>query len=61
MCVYSGGCKSIINEIIRDDRMPYFENGTYPDMIFNIHSLGTRRSLGILFEGLITQLAVDKL
>ena len=54
MAVFSGGCKSTINDICRDDRMPSFEDGTYPDMIFNIHSLSTRRSMGILFEGLAT-------
>ena len=29
-------------------------------MILNIHSLATRRSMGILFEGVVTQLAVNE-
>ena len=58
MAVFSGGCKATISAIIRDDKIPYFEDGSQPDMIMNIHSLATRRSMGILFEGVITQLAV---
>ena len=53
MSVFSGGCKATVSRIIPDHRMPYFEDGTKPDMIMNIHSLTTRRSMGILFEGLI--------
>jgi hypothetical protein len=41
--------------------MPYFDNGVVPDMLFNIHSLATRRSLGLLFEGNITHKAIDEL
>ena len=33
--------------------MPTFEDGTFPDMIFNMHSLATRRNLSILYSGLI--------
>ena len=56
--MFSGGCKSTVSEIISDNLMPCFEdekgNLTSPDMILNIHSFATRRSMGILFEGLIS-------
>ena len=54
MAVFSGGCKATISKILPSSRMPYFDDGTQPDMILNIHSLATRRPMGILFEGLST-------
>ena len=42
-----------VSRILPNDRMPRFSDGTFPDMILNIHSLITRRSLGMLYEGLI--------
>ena len=39
--------------------MPAFGDGTYPDMIFNMHSLATRRNLSILYSGLIHHYALD--
>lgn len=47
------GCKCTVSAILDDHRMPMFEDGTYPDMIFNMHSLATRRNLSILYAGLI--------
>ncbi len=61
MTVASGGCKATISTILPDYKMPYFEDGTQPDMIFNIHSICTRRSMGILFEGLVSYLALYEL
>ena len=42
--------------------MPYCkETGVIPDALFNIHSIATRRSLGLLFEGNITNYALREL
>lgn len=54
------GCKCTIAAILPDVRMPTFSDGTYPDMIFNFHSLATRRNLSILYAGLITYYGVHK-
>lgn len=54
MAVFSGGCKATIARILPDNKIPFFEDGTQPDALFNIHTLATRRSLGLLFEGIIT-------
>ena len=51
--MFSGGCKATISRILEDEKVPFFSDGTQPDIIMNIHSLITRRSMGILFEGLI--------
>ena len=54
MAVFTGGCKCTIAAIMRDDKMPYFEDGSQPDVIMNIHSFANRRPMGILFEGIIS-------
>jgi len=59
MSVSSGGCKGTISNIIEDNLFPYFSDQTQPDMILNIHSLATRRSLGLLFDCAINQYALD--
>lgn len=42
--------------------MPYFyENKVVPDLLFNIHSIATRRSLGLLFEGNINHFSLENL
>lgn len=40
--------------------MPYYEDGTVPDVIFNLHSLSTRMTISVLLEGFINHLAVHK-
>ena len=42
--------------------MPYFkETGIVPDALFNIHSIATRRSLGLLFEGNINAFSLNNI
>jgi len=42
--------------------MPYFkENNITPDCLFNIHSIATRRSLGLLFEGNLNIYGLEKM
>ncbi len=43
--------------IYKDEHMPYFDDGTVPDVIFNIHSLSTRMTVGVLMEGLCNHLS----
>lgn len=38
--------------------MPYYEDGIVPDVIFNIHSLSKRMTIGVLLEGFVNHLAI---
>jgi DNA-directed RNA polymerase beta subunit len=40
--------------------MVYFENGVVADIVFNPHSLVTRRTTATLLEGLVTHLAINE-
>jgi len=39
--------------------MPYFEDGVIPDIIYNPHSQCTRKTVGVVLEGLINHFAIN--
>lgn len=58
----SGSQKSTISKILPDDQMPYMigvdGRKIYPDLIFNPHSIPSRRTIGTLMEILVSKAAV---
>lgn len=49
------GQKGVVGISYRDSDMPYTEDGIKPDVIFNPHSLPSRMTMGVLFEGMASK------
>jgi DNA-directed RNA polymerase beta subunit len=49
------GQKGVVGISYRDSDMPYTEDGIKPDLIFNPHSLPSRMTMGVLFEGMASK------
>ena len=47
--------KGVVGISYRDSDMPYTEDGIKPDVIFNPHSLPSRMTMGVLFEGMASK------